>query len=827
MATTLEHQQLKGRSQTEQLICTHCLQPCEDELIKDEHGQFCCHGCQTAYQLINAQGLCDYYEIAERRQSLKGRTSDALLNQYKQLDDEAIARKLGLFIQASGQSVFKFYCPEINCASCIYLLNQLPDLANGVVMSRTSFTDRTVTVWFKPADIRLSEIAIVMAKIGYAPAINALSGQSDTSNERTSLPSRQLLGRLVIAGFVAGNTMMLSFPAYLGLDEALAQEFDWLFKSLSIALSLPLMLYCARPWFSNSWRDLKNGRLHVDVPIAVGILALFSRSLVDILSGSGTGFLDSLAGLVFLLLIGTWLQNRYMEGLSVAQKFESYLPLTTTVLNQDGSAAVKLVAELVKDDQISIKAGETLPADLHILTAEQAFIDNSFLTGEAELQPASKGDQALAGARLASGTLTGVVTAKPSESYLTSLWNASLSDTSQKEQDTTFTALFVRYFTVITLSLATAAWFYWGTDNLPMAWQSFTAVLMVACPCALTLALPFATSEAAQALAKAGLFVKDARVVERLAHIRQIAFDKTGTLTEPQQIRWFDQLGQQTKPDQDTRNLIAAAAKASTHPLLQAIADRLGEPDQLITLQEVVSIQGKGMTCQTLQHQYRIGSPAFLGHRLNHDAEQLKHQSVVGIERDGNFIGYFLIGQALKTGIDQMLKGISASYQINVLTGDHLAGASLVTETIQSDQIKVLANQQPADKLAFIKAAQDHQQPIMMVGDGINDGPAMRTANVGLAIVPRGKYFHPTADALTLADQLTALPKWLTFSKKTLNMVRIGLAVSLFYNALAYYWAITGFLTPVVAALFMPLSSLSVVALTVLLTKYQARQLLK
>lgn len=825
MATTTVQKPLDTHHINEQVLCTHCLQPCDDEVISDKQGQFCCHGCQTAFQLINAQGLCDYYEIAERRQSLKGRTNDALVSQYQQLDDETIARKLGLFIQASGQSVFKFYCPEINCASCIYLLNQLPELANGVVMSRTSFTDRTVTVWYKSAAIKLSEIAVIMAKIGYAPAINALSASHDGDHkERMQVPSRQLLGRLVIAGFVAGNTMMLSFPAYLGLDEALAQEFDWLFKTLSVILSLPLMFYCAKPWFSNSWRDIKNGRLHVDVPIAIGILALFSRSMFDILSGTGTGFLDSLAGLVFLLLIGTWLQNRYMEGLSVAQKFETYLPLTTTILNQDGVAQVKLVSELETGQTISLKAGETLPADLLIDSSDQAYIDNAFLTGEAELQVAKVGQSALAGARLASGTISGKVVAKPSESYLTSLWNASLADIENKEQDSSFTALFVRYFTLITLTLATAAWFYWGTDNLPMAWQSFTAVLMVACPCALTLALPFASSEAAQALAKAGLFVKDAKIIERLAHIKQIAFDKTGTLTEPQQIRWFDQTDTETRPDYSVIGLILAASRASTHPLLQAIGDKFEYTKFSVELSNVINHQGKGMTFEADGKRYKIGSIAFVGHQINQDLQQ---QSIVCISENETLIGYFLIGQTMKRGIKSMLNDLIASYKVNILTGDHLAGAEMIAASTQGTGINISANQKPSDKLNFIKSCQAQSMPVMMVGDGINDGPAMRTANVGLAIVPRGKYFHPTADALTLSDQLAALPNWLKFSRQTLQMVRVGLAISLIYNALAYYWAITGFLTPVVAALFMPLSSLSVVAITVLLTKYQANRLLK
>ncbi|MCF6361357.1 MAG: heavy metal translocating P-type ATPase metal-binding domain-containing protein, partial [Cyclobacteriaceae bacterium] len=500
--------------------CYHCGEICEDEVIEFDAKPFCCNGCKMVYEILDENDLCNYYDLENSPgTNLKNRNYD---EKFAYLENEEIKKQL-LNFSSDNLNKIVFTVPSIHCSSCIWLLEHLDRLREGVLHSRVNFVRKEVALDYDPSQISLKTVVELLSTLGYEPEINL----QNASKSKSKKENRKLYLQIGVAGFAFGNIMMLSFPEYFGF-EGLDDSVRAFITYINILISLPVVFYSANSYFISAYKGLKQKYINIDVPIAIGVIALFLRSLYEILIQSGPGYLDSLAGLIFFLLIGKWFQSRTYESLSFERDYKSYFPIAVTRVSENGSEMVQ-ITDLKQGDVIEVRNQEIIPGDAELIS-ESASIDYSFVTGEAEAIRKSQGDYIYAGGRQVGSTVRLQIKKAVSQSYLTQLWNNEAF-----KEENTYDSLIDRiskYFTFAVLLIALVSAIYWYFNDPSHILNSFTAVLIVACPCALSLATPFTLGNAMTILGKHKLYLKHMKVLENLWSINSIVFDKTGTLTK-------------------------------------------------------------------------------------------------------------------------------------------------------------------------------------------------------------------------------------------------------------------------------------------------------
>src|SRR5690606_24874887 len=451
-----------------------------------------------------------------------------------------------------------FIIPSIHCTSCIWLLENLYKLHEGVSVSRVNFVKKTLAVSYEPRHVHLRQLVEQLATLGSAPDISL---ERYEKKEHKRITDSTLI-KIGVVGFCSGNIMALSFPEYFGVKDSVDTYFGPYFIWLNVLLSMPVFFYGASGYLTSAYRSLRQKVINLDVPISIGISALFGRSLFEVLSGTGPGYWDSLAGLVFFLLIGKWLQNKTFESLSFERNYKSYFPLATTKI-VDGKQENILTSELDEGDHILIRNQELIPAD-SILLSEEAWIDYSFVTGESEPIAKKAGDYIYAGGKQVGPSIEAQVKKAVSQSYLTQLWNDEAFTKDTPMPVTKLTADFSRYFTFITLAVAALAGLFWLIIDPSIALNAFTAVLIVACPCALSLSMPFAMENTMRIFGRNGFYVKHIDIIQHLATITHIVFDKTGTLTQGKEAV-VNFLGNTLTREEEA--MVKSITAHSTHPL--------------------------------------------------------------------------------------------------------------------------------------------------------------------------------------------------------------------------------------------------------------------
>lgn len=779
--------------------CTHCGDPCNEDGVWLDELPFCCLGCQTVYEILAENDLCDYYEIDQPQLKVK---QTEFGEKYAFLDNDEISEKLYKFIEGD-QRMVRFFVPNIHCSSCIWLLENLNRLVPGVLSSQVNFVKKEITLQFDCSKSSLRQVVEMMASIGYAPTIN-LAGVKE---EKDRKKHRTLLIKLGIAGFCFGNIMLLSFPEYFSFqfqDEATYIRF---FSWLNLLFSLPVIFYAGTDYFVSAWKGLKHKIINIDVPISIGIAVLFLRSTFEIITHTGAGYMDSLSGLVFFLLIGKWFQNKTYTALSFERDYRSYFPLAVTRITE-GKEENILINQLEKGNEIRLRNQELIPAD-SILISESAQIDYSFVTGESEPVEKKKGALIYAGGRYLGSSIHLIVQEQVSQSYLTDLWNQSSFKNDTEPQLSTLIDRVSQYFTIIIISIAILTGVFWFLVDPAKAMNSFTAVLIIACPCALALALPFALGNSIRVLGKNGFFLKNSGTVERLAAIDTIIFDKTGTLTasKNRKVRFF---GERALSPQE-KSLLASVTKSSTHPLSQGVYQHLhqevsveGQMSHFSTTQ-FEEIPGKGVTAIINDQRIKLGSADFVG---------VKHTSkipTVHIEMNQRYLGYFTIQKNHRSGMGQLLKQLTQKgYDLHLLSGDKNAEKGEWLTWFNNDQ-QLLFDQSPREKLEYVERLNRMGKNTLMIGDGLNDAGALKEAHVGVAISEDVYSFSPACDAILDAGQFERILRYLSFSQKSIRVVKWSFIVSFLYNLVGLSFAVQGILTPIVAAILMPLSSITIV----------------
>ena len=771
--------------------CYHCGQPCDGDALALLEKNFCCYGCKTVYEILAENNLCDYYSYQQTPGVHQRYVSE---ESYAYLDEPALRRKVLLFESEEYASV-SFYVPNIHCISCIWLLENLQRLLPGVIKSEVNFAGKKVKIDFHPGQVSPGAVARQLAAVGYAPQIH-LDGHRPATRGTQSL-----LLKLSVAGFCFGNTMLFSFPEYLGLSDT-EETLRRVFSYLNVFLAFPVVFFSAQDYFINAWKSFRQRQINIDVPIAVGLAALFLRSLYDIVSATGPGYLDSLTGLVFFLLVGRWFQGKTYESLAFDRDYKSYFPLAVNRWHGEAWRPT-VVYELKSGDRIQIRNQEIVPADACLMSPE-AFLDYSFVTGEAKPVRVDCGSLVYAGGRLVGRPVELTVEKVTSQSYLTSLWNRQAFTKPEESRYQKIIDRAAQRFTWIVMGIAVLTGLYWQAVAPEEMWLVVTAVLMVACPCALALAAPFTYGNMLRVFGRLGLYLKNADVIERMATVDAVVFDKTGTVTQGAADVVF--VGHLSSGEQE---MVKTLAAASSHPLSNLIVRSI-QATTRETVEDFHELPGQGLEGRVSGIRVRLGSSYF----IQGAGSDGRAGTQVWGEIRGDVRGYFQIAARLRPGIAQLIQRLGTRCRA-LLSGDQAAERERMKAVFPAS-VDMRFEQRPHDKMDYISTQQLGGAKVLMLGDGLNDSGALKQADVGLAVTDDTGVFTPACDGILEGRQLQHLDAFLDLSRKATLILKIAFGISFFYNVVALSFAVTGHLTPLVAAVLMPVSSISVVGFATL-----------
>ena len=787
------------------IACAHCGDPCESSEYNIDDAIFCCNGCQMVFGLLNDNGMSAYYQY-EARPGITQK--DQNTSGFDYLEDKKIVGKL-LEFQEGGISKVTLHLPDIHCSACLWLLENINKLNSGIIQSRVNFPDKKATITYRDSDTNLRNVVTLLNSIGYAPRINYDSLDQSSSK---STYDKKLLYKLGLAGFSFGNIMLLSFPEYLGFDKA-----SYLFHIgyINIILAIPVLLYSGIDYIKSAISGIKFGNMNIDLPIALGMITLFSRSVYEILSHNGEGYLDSFTGFVFFLLIGRWFQSFTYQALDFDRNYKSYFPISALV-KSGAEWITKSIDNLNPGDIIRIRNQELIPAD-GILEKGKARIDYSFVTGESDLISKKTGEELFAGGKHQGESIEVNIAKKVDQSYLTQLWNEDTFKERGVSESSKLVSLISKYFTFVVISIAIITMIFWWIQDVGMAFNTFTAVLIVACPCALALAIPFTYGNILRLLSRGGFYLRNVATIEDIQDIDHIIFDKTGTITNSSAID-ISYHGKTLTLDQ--KSLIKSACSHSSHPLSKAIVKELDDAT-LIDIDRYEDVIGSGFHATAEETKLKLGSSTFI-----FGTEIKKKEHGVFIEIDGTYIGYFKFEHSFRENIKEIIGGLQKGFQLSVLSGDTDQEHSRIRRLF-GEGSHVYFNQTPKDKLLKIKHLQKQGQKVMMIGDGLNDAGALKQANVGIVISDKANNFSPACDGILDANKFGTLLNQLKYLRIAKYIIYGAFMLAFLYNGVGLAFAVTGHLSPVVAAILMPLSSITIIVYGVVMSYLGYQYILK
>lgn len=787
----------------EQTSCFHCGDICPPNVISFDNKSFCCKGCKTVYEIFSENDLTCYYDL----QDSPGAIPKEIAGKYDFLSQENIIEKLTEFNDGKIQIV-TLYIPHIHCSSCIWILENLNKLNANISSSQVNFGKKNVRITYNYKNTSLKEVVLLLSSIGYEPYISLEDYKTGKSQE-----NRSLIYKLGVAGFAFGNVMFLSFPEYFEVGEFWLEQYKHLFRWLMFAFSLPVVFYAGSHYFISAYKGLRSKLLNIDVPIALGIAVLFLRSSVEILFDLGSGFFDSLTGLVFFLLLGKFFQQKTYSFLSFERDYKSYFPIAITKIEHGEETPIQ-VYDIKKGDRLLIRNEELIPVD-GILIQGKARIDYSFVTGESETISKRSGDKLFAGGKQTGGVLEMEATKSVEQSYLTQLWSNDVFKKNKEEGFTSLTNAISKRFTLAVLSIAFVATTYWLVIDSSKALNVFTAVLIIACPCAIALAAPFTLGNMLRIYGKLKFYIKNASVIEQLASINTIIFDKTGTITSNKKSNATYEGSSLTASEEI---LLKNTLRGSNHPLSRKLYELLSE-HEIVTLNSFEEHLGKGIEASHNNENIKIGSASFVGAN-----ESSVLNTTVHISTNNTYKGKFTFYNSYRIGLSKLFNNLKKQYDLVILSGDNEGELENLKKLLPA-KTKLIFNQKPDDKLDYIKYHQSEGAKVLMVGDGLNDAGALAQSDVGIAISENVNVFSPACDAILDATKFNKLHQYIKASKSAIKIIKWSFLLSLIYNIIGLYFAVTGQLAPVIAAILMPLSSISIVVFTTIATNLLGKKL--
>ncbi len=797
--------------------CYHCGLPIPDGIdlpvaIDGRSRSMCCFGCQAVAQAIVANGLADYYRSRDALPESPREAVPAVLDDLK-LYDHAEFQKSFVREFGEGEREASLIIEGITCAACIWLNERHVAQLPGVHGIEINFTTRRARVRWDTRRIELSDILAAIAAIGYrAHPYDAMKHEALARKER-----RSALWRVFVAGFGTMQVMMYAVPAYLAGDGDMSPEIEALLRWASLILTLPVIFYSAAPFFRGAWRDLRLRRVGMDVPVALGIGAAFAASVWATLTGSGEVYFDSVTMFVFFLLGGRYLEmTARQRAVGITEVLARLRPaFAGRVKGYPGERSSEriAVAELVPGEVVLVRPGETIPADGRVVEGESS-VDESLLTGESRPIAKRPGEAVTGGANNVESPLYLRVEQVGEATRLSAIIRLMERAAMEKPKLVELADRIASYFLSALLGLALlVAFAWWLIDPARMLWIT-VSVLVVTCPCALSLATPVALTIAGGALARLGLLVTRGHAVETLARATHFVFDKTGTLT----VGKMQLIEVLTLGGHARENCIAWAAaleQTSEHPLGRTLREAAAEFPAAMA-RAAVNIPGSGMQAEVNGERLRVGRIAFVealhGQALPPAARDFAagDETVIALGGSEGWRALFRFGDALRLEAASLIAKLKADdKQVILLTGDAAAVARRVADALGIDT--VVAGVSPQGKHDYVGRLQADGAVVAMVGDGVNDAPVLARAQVSIAMGGGSQLARTQADLVLLSENLDHLHRGIQVARRSLRIIRQNLAWAFAYNLFALPLAIVGWVTPWLAGIGMSGSSLLVV----------------
>lgn len=781
------------------LACAHCRLPVPDALVLvGDEPQFCCGGCRTAYALIHAHGLACYYDISDAT----GTRADGPRLDYAGFDDAAFLAANTESL-ADGERRTTLAIDGIHCAACIWLLERLPRLVPGVVEARASWRRSTLTVRWREA--KLSQIADAVARLGYRPSVLG-SGSAELGRTRAN---RRALVEIGIAGAAAGNNMLIAAALYLGMFSYMDDVTQTLLRWTSCFVGLVSVAWPGRVFVRGALQSLRARTPHMDLPVALGLVVGAVAGLVNTVLDRGEIYFDTLSVLVFLLLVGRFIQTRQQQR--AAATVEVLHRLTPRTAHRvEGERIADVPAQVVAaGDLLDVRAGEIVPADATVLDGASA-IDASILTGETRPVDVGTGDAIAAGALNLSATLRVRVDAVGDRTRIGRVLELVESSAQQRPKIVQLADRIGARFVVAIVVSASTTLAAWLAIDPAVAVDHTVALLVVACPCALAMATPLAISVALGRAARRRILIKGGDVLQRLSTPGTIWLDKTGTLTEGRArvVAWVG--------DESVRPAVAALEQSSIHPValaLQSIASAEGVATAVRHGQGGLEgiVDGRKIV---VGNERFVAAQARLQPSFVLEASRFTERAIspVFVAVDGKVIAVAGVGDPLREDATAALAELRArGYTIGILSGDHPAIVRAVGRSLGVHESMCHGGLDPEAKVEHVRTTAG---PVVMVGDGVNDSAALAAASVGIATRDGAEASLEAAPVYLGRPGLLPLLELLDGSRTTMRAISRNFAVSLFYNGVSVGLAAAGLINPLVAALLMPLSSLSVIGLS-------------
>jgi Cu2+-exporting ATPase len=784
--------------------CAHCGQPVPSPAPTLER-QFCCPGCASVFSILHESGLDDYYRQRDEG-VVSGKAAVTSGRDYAELDQpefvEAYCRKLG-----DGRLGTEFFLENVHCGACVWLVEKITTILLGVTEARLDFSRGILRVAWEPSLVSPSQIARFLDSVGYpCHSLHGLDREAVRQRE-----DRNLLMRIGVAGACAGNAMLLAIALYCGAFSGIERDYAELFRWGSVIVAMPSVLWCANVFYRGALGALRTRTPHMDLPISIGILVGTISGIENTVRSHGEIFFDTITMLVFLLLVGRWLQQRQQRRADGATDYLAALaPGTARVVEGDNIREVP-VETVLRGATIEIRAGEHVPVDGTILSGASS-VDTSLMTGESMPVEVNVGDTVHAGSINLSSRLLVQARKTGRETRLARLVE-SVAEAAHRRAPTVILANRLSgYFVTAVLFVAAVTILVLWHRSPTLALGRAVALLVVTCPCALGLATPLAVTAALGKAARIGLVIKGGQYLEALARPGLIVFDKTGTLTEGK-LSLVEFFG-----DDAAKSFVAAAEAGSAHPVARALCVAL--PPSALAVESMRETLGGGVEAVISGAHVLIGSATFVGPRARPLAQPVRARiadfsaralTPVLVAIDGEVRAVAAIGDAVRVDARESLEKLLAlGHRLAVLSGDQPAVVRAVVARIGVRFEEVVGGASPEEKLAFIEE-RAKKGPVFMVGDGVNDAAALSAATVGIAVHGGAEASLAAADVFATRSGLSPIVDLAEGSRRTLAVIRGNLARSLVYNLTVGGLAATGFVGPLLAAVLMPVSSIGVV----------------
>ncbi|MEP6763590.1 MAG: heavy metal translocating P-type ATPase metal-binding domain-containing protein [Gemmatimonadaceae bacterium] len=792
-------------------VCAHCGLPVYDAFVFTNETKFCCSGCRTAFAILSEHGLAGYYKLRERRDSAVVATH----SQFAEFDHPTFAAS-NVQVGANGIARTELYLEGVHCASCVWLVERMPMVVPGVIRAELDVRRSLAVVEWDATTVALSAIARSLDLLGYTPHPFRGVARNELRNKET----RAMLVRIGIAGAIAINVMLATLALYSGEVNGMDPSFTRFFRWVSLAVTIPSFIWPARVFFTSAFAALRARSMHMDVPIAVALSAGFIRGAINTITDSGPIYFDGLAILIFALLVGRFLQQRGQRMASDATEMLNALAPVSARVIDSGVVRTMPVDALVPGMLLDVRAGESFPAD-GVVTSGASAVNGALLTGESRPVRISVESEVFAGTLNVEAPLQVRVTHSGAASRIARLLQEADASSRRRVPIVQMANRMASAFVVAVLAMAVTMFAIKVGLNSPHALDDAIALLIVTCPCALALATPLAITVAVGRAARRGILIKGGDTLEILARPATFVLDKTGTITEGKTalVSWFGP--EWVKP------LVLALENGSSHPIAEGFRDAWNTETHFdtnnITVNNVRHVLGGGVEGTVNGHHVQLGSPRFIQEAVSRNALgsalpkpeflQLMNAALtpVHVAVDGVLVASASMGDRIRADALASLTALrNAGWHTMMLTGDTTEVAQSVGYELGFSVDEVVGGATPEFKLAFVEQLKV-KGAVVMVGDGVNDAAAIAAASVGIGVHGGAQACLATADIYTTRGGLLPLVELTEGAARTMRVIRRNIAFSLLYNAVGAGLAVAGLLTPLIAAVLMPASSLTVV----------------